>query len=282
VSIGQSYVRRGGGSGKDHELRMTHPSMRLVTIRGVSFSAVTEHECAEHVIQESAQGRGGWVVTVNTDILLRYERNEEFRALVEPAALFVADGMPLIWASRLAGEPLPERVAGSSLLFSICEAAAGAQRSVFLLGGNPGVAEIAAIELTRRYPGLHVVGVHCPDQGFLDREQEVVAMRRAVHDAGPDIVFVALGCPLQERVIALLYPEMPSVWWLGVGISLSFAAGEIDRAPEWMQRYSLEWLHRLAQEPQRLAGRYLRDDLPYAIKLLSTSLLSRRAGRQRG
>lgn len=252
-----------------------------VTIRGVSFSPITERECAEHVVRESAQGRGGWVVTVNTDILLRYERDEEFRALIEPATLFVADGMPLIWASHLAGEPLPERVAGSSLLFSISEAAAREQRSVFLLGGNPGVAEVAALELTRRYPDLQVVGTHCPDRGFLDREQEVAAMRRAVHDARPDIVFVALGCPLQERVIALLYPEMPGAWWLGVGISLSFAAGEIDRAPEWMQKSSLEWVHRLAQEPQRLAGRYVRDDLPYAIKLLGTSLLSRSAGWRR-
>ena len=253
-----------------------------VTIRSVSFSPMTERECAAHVIRESVQEHGGWVVTVNTDILLRYERDEDFRALIQPATLFVADGMPVIWASRLAGEPLPERVAGSSLLFSICEAAAAKQRSVFLLGGNPGTAEVAARVLTKRYPNLQVVGTHCPDRGFLDRQQEVDAMRRAVDDARPDIVFVALGCPLQDRVIALLYPEMPSVWWLGVGISLSFAAGEISRAPEWMQKYSLEWVHRLAQEPHRLARRYLRDDLPYAVRLLSSSLMSRLMRTRRG
>jgi N-acetylglucosaminyldiphosphoundecaprenol N-acetyl-beta-D-mannosaminyltransferase len=88
-------------------------------------------------------------------------------------------------------------------------------------------------------------------------------------------VFVALGSPLQERVIAQFRVELPHAWWLGVGISFSLAAGEIRRAPEWMQRLSLEWLHRLVQEPSRLARRYLVDDLPYAIWLLASALLRR-------
>jgi len=236
---------------------------------------LTEHDCVTFVAEELAARRGGWIVTANVDILRRMAIDTDFAALCSRASLVVADGMPLVWASRLRGEPLPERVTGSSLIWTLSAMAARRRRSVYLLGGVPGTAERTALALRRSNPMLQVAGVSCPDTGFETRPD---AMARIAHDlaaARPDIVYVAFGAPKSERLIASLRQLVPEAWWIGVGISFSFASGEIARAPGWMQRAGLEWLHRLAQEPARLARRYLFDDVPFAAGLLVRAAWSR-------
>jgi len=186
--------------------------------------------------------------------------------------------MPLVWASRLRGDPLPERVAGASLIFTLSAAAAASGKSVYLLGGAPGVPARAAGALARRYRGLLVAGVNSPPFGF-DREPggiEAVAARLA--RAKPDIVFVGLGFPKQERVIAALAPGLPAAWFIGCGAAIAFAAGTLPRAPHWMQPLSLEWIYRLISEPRRLIRRYLVHDLPFALRLLVTSALTLHKG----
>ncbi len=246
------------------------PNLPEVELEGVGIHAVSEEECVEFILSELEAGRGGWVVTPNLDHLLRTRRDREFRELYEEATLRVADGMCLVWALALQRTPIPERVAGSDLIASLARGAAGRGRSIFLLGGNPGAAERAAAALRARHPGLTVAGTECPASGF---ERDPIAMARLsrrIHQARPDIVFVALGSPKQELVIRHLRHDRPEAWWLGVGISFSFLCGEVRRAPRWMQRAGLEWLHRLAQEPRRLSRRYLLDGLPYAAWLLLT------------
>jgi N-acetylglucosaminyldiphosphoundecaprenol N-acetyl-beta-D-mannosaminyltransferase len=225
-------------------------------------------------------GRGGWIITPNVDILRRLCVDEQVRGLAGPADLFVADGMPLIWASRLQGTPLPERVCGSNLIQSLSEAAARSGRSVYLLGGDPGTAEAAGRTLVERFGGLKVAGSHCPPFGFESDERAMVAMENAVVEAGPSIVFVALGFPRQERVIARLRGRLPGAWFVGVGISFSFVSGRVRRAPRWMQRVGLEWVHRMGQEPGRLIRRYLIDDIPFAVRVLCVSLGRRRVYRK--
>ncbi|MEM9881639.1 MAG: WecB/TagA/CpsF family glycosyltransferase [Planctomycetota bacterium] len=251
-----------------------------VWLRGVRFDAVTEAASVARVIDGLARGRGGWVVTSNLDHLRRAGRDAEFRRMVGAADLVVADGAPLVWAARLQGTPLPERVAGSALVWSVADAAAGAGRSLFLLGGDPGTAEAAAAVLTQKYPGLRVAGTHCPPVGFEDDPRAMEAMRAAVRDSAADVVYVALGSPKQERLIERLRAEgcLPDAWWMGVGISLSFICGRVRRAPRWMQRMGLEWAHRMAQEPGRLARRYLVDGIPFAAVLLGSSVWSRLKG----
>ncbi len=245
-----------------------------VELRGIVVHAISQVECVEYVLDELDAGRGGWVVTPNLDHLLRASRDEEFRELYTEATLRVVDGQVLVWALALQRTPVPERVAGSDLIARLSEGAAARKRSVFLLGGNPGTARKAADVLQARYPGLSVAGTDCPPVGF-DRDPLAMArLSRKIHQAKPDIVFVALGSPKQELVIRHLRHDRPEAWWLGVGISFSFLAGEVQRAPVWMQRAGLEWLHRVWQEPGRLFRRYFVDGLPFAARLLASAAIS--------
>lgn len=245
------------------------PVLPRVVLRGVAVHAITEAQCVQHVLAERRAGRGGWVVTPNLDHLRRLGRDGEFASLYAGADLVVADGMPLLWASRLQGTPLPERVSGSNLVSSLTAAAAPQGWSVYLLGGVPGAAEGAAAVLQSRHSGLLIAGTHYPPFGFESDPKALAELAEEVRLARPDIVFVALGSPKQEQLIARLKPLLPQAWWLGVGISFSFLAGDVRRAPLWMQKSGLEWLHRLGQEPGRLARRYLIEGLPFAAKLLT-------------
>lgn len=249
-----------------------------VNLCGLTFARVTERQCVAHVLDELDAGRGGWVVTPNLDILRRWVKDESFRRLIEGSTVRVADGMPLVWASRLQGTPLPQRVAGSNLISSVSSAAAERGRSIYLLGGDEGTAQAAAEVLRQRHPTLRVAGTYYPEFGFEHDPVKMAAMRQSVLDARPDIVFVALGCPKQERIIAGLRDPLPQSWFLGVGISFSFLCGRVRRAPKWMQRLGLEWIHRLLQEPGRLAKRYLLHDIPFALRLLAGAFSSRIRG----
>lgn len=252
-------------------------------IGGVGLCPLREAEVVARVREEWRAGRGGTIVTANVEIVRAAARNRSLAELVANASLVVADGMPLVWAARLTGEKLPERVAGSSLVFSLSEAAAADGRSVFLLGGDPGVPEAAAGTLQGRFRGLRVVGTAAPPWGFEKTEHGMDEVVNAVVAAAPDLVLVGLGFPKQERTILRLRESLPNAWYLGCGAGIPMAAGQFRRAPVVVQRFGLEWLHRLALEPRRLARRYLWNDLPFAIALLSTALrrrlaLSRRCG----
>ncbi|ADD41188.1 WecB/TagA/CpsF family glycosyltransferase [Stackebrandtia nassauensis] len=242
-------------------------------VGGIRFDALTSGEVIDLVGEAWLAGRGGRIVTPNVDIVRQTRRVPEARAHVRGADLVVADGAPLIWASRLSGRPLPERVAGSDLVWSLSQAAAGHGRRVFLLGGDPvrDTAGQAAARLRERYPDLTVAGACSPPMGF-DRDE--AAMRSLVAElceAKPDIVFVGLGFPKQERLIARLAPYLPAAWFLGCGAGIDFVAGAKRRAPHWMRRSGLEWLHRLGSEPRRLFVRYVLHDIPAACGLLLRS-----------
>ena len=223
-------------------------------------------------------GNGGWIVTPNLDILRQFSTSHESRELILAAGHRVADGQPIVWASRLAGTPVPERVAGSDLVMSLSEAAAQAGVSVFLLGGDPGVAAAAAGRLQARYPGLQSVGSYCPPFGFEDDPEELDRIKEALQRARPALVLIGLGFPKQERLIGSLRSEMPQTWFVGVGISLSFLAGEQPRAPAVLQRLGLEWMHRLWHEPRRLFRRYVVQGLPFALTLFAWALTHRLRG----
>ncbi len=249
-----------------------------ITLAGQRIHAVTMQQTLDAVAADARANLGGWVVTPNLDILHKLVHDETFHALVAPATLFLPDGRPLIWASRLQRTPLPERVAGSDLIGTLSARAADEGLSVFLLGGDPGVADEAAAVLRQRHPTLTIAGTECPPFGFESNAGYMANLEATLTRARPNIVFVALGCPKQEKLIARLRPLLPSAWFLGVGISFSFLAGRVERAPAWMQQTGLEWLHRLVQEPGRLARRYLVVGIPFAIRLLIGSAAARFRG----
>ncbi|WP_308250299.1 WecB/TagA/CpsF family glycosyltransferase [Sphaerisporangium fuscum] len=215
------------------------------------------------------------MVTPNVDICRACARDPEVRAIVAGADLAVADGMPLVWASKLLGTPLPERITGADLIWSLSEAAAAEGLPVYLLGGPPGVAARASEVLRGRCPGLRVAGVASPARGFETSVEALADVREALVAARPRVVFVGLGFPKQDRLVRILRADLPGTWFVGCGSAIAFTAGAVRRAPEWMRRSGLEWLFRLASEPGRLARRYLVDDLPFALRLLTGCLLKR-------
>ena len=255
--------------------RTAPAARRLPTIRlrGMRIHCIDELTCIEHILSQLAAGRGGFVVTPNLDHLRRSQRDVSFSVLVAEANLVVADGMPLVWASRLQGTPLPQRVAGSDLISSLSAAAAGQGRSIFLLGGEDGTATAAAKVLRNRYPQLTIAGTLCPAKGFENDEAAIQEITAKLRTARPDIVYVALGSPKQERLIDRIRGGLPKAWWLGVGVSFSFLCGDVKRAPLWMRNWGLEWVHRLAQEPKRLFKRYVIAGIPFAGMLLFQSTL---------
>jgi N-acetylglucosaminyldiphosphoundecaprenol N-acetyl-beta-D-mannosaminyltransferase len=247
-------------------------------IMGLPFHRV-DHRTLVHMFLEGVRARtGGWIVTPNLDILRQFTTSAESRRLILDASHRVADGLPIVWASRLAGIPVPERVPGSDLVLSMPAAAAGAGLSVFLLGGNPGVAAAAARQLEARCPGLHGVDYYCPPFGFENDPRELERIRKSLRQARPALVLIGLGFPKQERLIRVLRAEMPETWFVGVGISLSFLAGEQPRAPAALQRLGLEWMHRLWHEPRRLFRRYVVQGFPFVLRLFTWALIHRLAG----
>ena len=249
------------------------PTIDLLRLRLARIDSVGLVEAVVRAIREQ---RGGWIITANVDHLLRHHSNPEIAAINDQADLVVADGMPLLWAARLQGTPLPGRVAGSDLVWTLAQHAARDGLSLYLLGGAPGVAERAARRFRERWPDLRVAGFSSPLVSEVPTADELAQLRAVLAEAKPDLIYVAFGAPKQERVIAALRPALPNAWWIGVGISLGFVAGNPRRAPVWMQGLGLEWFHRLLQEPRRLARRYFLEDLPFTFRLFFHAWRARR------
>jgi N-acetylglucosaminyldiphosphoundecaprenol N-acetyl-beta-D-mannosaminyltransferase len=256
---------------------------RATRFMGAPMGVMTEADAVLAILDAAEAGSGHWTITANLDHIRRYCRDPAQRALIDEADLVVADGMPLIWASHLAGQSLPERVSGSRMVWSICEAARVRGQSIFLLGGDPGVAERAAQVFRDKYPGLEIVGTACPPVGFESNDHELGRIKRQVIEAAPRIVFVALGFPKQDLLIRLLRDSLPHASFLGVGISLSYATGDVSRAPDWICGLGLEWAYRLSQEPtRRLARRYLVDGLPFGVRMMMSAAWHRARHRSQG
>jgi N-acetylglucosaminyldiphosphoundecaprenol N-acetyl-beta-D-mannosaminyltransferase len=246
-----------------------------VDLGGVLVDQVDLPGAVEKVGAFLSTGRAHQIVTVNTDFLSIARQNMDFRKTLNDADLAVADGMPLVWLSRLKGTPLPQRVAGVELFTESCRLAAQSGHSVFLLGAGPGVAARAATVLQERFAGLRIAGTYTPSNGLLSR-RENERMIRVVQRAAPDFLFVALGAPRQDQWIRENLQRLHVPVSMGVGCVFDLLAGGVNRAPSWMQRSGLEWAFRLGQEPGRLWRRYLLNDLPTLGHLLLDSLVEDR------
>lgn len=194
-----------------------------------------------------AKARCRQICTVNPEFVVDARRNPEFAAALQRADLRVPDGVGIVWAARLQGVRLAERVTGSDGIYALCQRAAREGWRVYFLGAAPGVAERAAEILSGLYPGLPVAGTYAgnPD----DASWPEIARRLAA--AQPDVLFVAYGHPRQDLWIDRHRSELPAVVAMGVGGAFDFVAGVTRRAPAWMRRLGLEWLHRLIREPWR-------------------------------
>ena len=222
-------------------------SVRSHSILGVRVDDVTYAEALDQVERAIADGGAHQIVTVNVEFIMEARRNPAFRRVLAEASLCVPDGIGVLWASRRQGRPLRQRVAGVDLVERIAARAAQQGWRVFFLGAAPGVAERAATVLSERYPGLKVAGCYAGSPQPQE-EDEIVGWVRA---ARPDVLFVAYGAPRQDLWIARNQARSGVPVAVGVGGSFDFIAGLAIRAPGWMQRVGLEWLHRLLREPWR-------------------------------
>lgn len=199
------------------------------------------------------------VVTPNVDHIVRLDQQAEFKQRYRSADYIFADGMPVVWASRMTGTALPERVTGADLFVSLCKSAAASQMKVFLLGGMPGQEQELSADFARVYPGLQL-DIFCPSMQFSPDGDEGDQALAKIVAARPHIVFLCLGMPKQENFAFRLrqcYPaDLHQPVLMCVGAAMEFALGKKRRAPLWMQRSGLEWFWRLASEPRRLWQRY--------------------------
>ena len=202
-----------------------------------------------------------YVVTPNVDHIVRLEKDEELQKVYKNASLILTDGKPLIWISKWYKTPIKEKISGSDLFPRVCQLAANKNYTMYLLGAAEGVADTAARNLMKKYPGLNIVGTYSPPFGFEKNEQEMNKIKTQIQDVHPDILIVGLGCPKQEKFMYYNCKELGVPISFGLGASIDFEAGNIKRAPKWMSNHGLEWLYRFSKEPKRLFKRYFVDDL---------------------
>jgi N-acetylglucosaminyldiphosphoundecaprenol N-acetyl-beta-D-mannosaminyltransferase len=239
-----------------------------VTILKTRIADLGMDQTLERISRMASQSSPRHIITANVDQVVANCREPSFRAIYRNAALVLADGVPLLWASRFLKRPLRERINGTDLMERICAMAAQRNFPVFLLGGPEGVAERCAAVLKERYPGLRVAGAYFPFYGFEKDDQENGRICALLREKGTVLLFTSLGFPKGIQWIDRHQAGCGIPLAIEVGASFSFISGALRRAPLWMQKRGLEWFWRLMQEPRRLWKRYLVRDMPFFYYLL--------------
>lgn len=248
-----------------------------VNLFGIDVAVASEDAAMQETTRWAAARESRMVCFLNVHGLVTAGRSADLRTALRASDLVLADGAPIAWLIRTAGWPNQRRIAGPDCMDRLCAAAADRGLSVFLLGGSDAALEALSRRLRERHPGLDIVGTFSPPfRSWTPEDEGAIATRVAAAD--PAITFVGLGCPKQEIWMHAAKGRLQTVL-VGVGAAFDFLSLRKPRAPAWMRNAGLEWLHRLASEPRRLAGRYLVTNLQF-IALIAGSLL--RHGHPRG
>ncbi|WP_415299036.1 WecB/TagA/CpsF family glycosyltransferase [Clostridium perfringens] len=234
--------------------------MSRVTFLNIEVDNLTMDEAIDTAEKLILKKEPSYVVTPNVDHIVKLETDKEFQEVYKNADLILTDGMPLIWISKMKGNPIKEKISGSDFFPKLCERAAKKGYSLFLLGAAEGVASKAAENLKEKYNGLNIVGTYSPSYGFEKKDEEIKEIIKIINDVKPDILAVGLGAPKQEKFLYKYRNELNVPISLAIGASIDFEAGNINRAPKWMQNCGLEWFYRLCKEPKRMFRRYIVDD----------------------
>ncbi len=220
---------------------------RLTEILGVPIDAVSFNEALSITLSFLSDGKKHMLFTPNPEFVLLAQKDSEFLHILKQADLVVPDGIGIVYASKLTDVKLSERVAGYDLVQAVFENIAKTDKTVYFLGAAPGVAELASKEMTKKYPGLRVVGFH--DGYFKDSEPII----KEINQVSPDILLVGLGAPKQEKWIHENLDRINAKLFVGVGGSFDGMSGKVVRAPKFYQKAGLEWLYRLMKEPKRIS-----------------------------
>ncbi|MGA2848338.1 MAG: WecB/TagA/CpsF family glycosyltransferase [Terracidiphilus sp.] len=229
-----------------------------VAILGVAIDNLTMEEVLNVVESKISEGGFHQIATANVDFLINSIHDEELRETLGRCDVVLADGMPLVWASRLLGTSLKQRVTGADLVPQLAKLSARRGYRIFLLGSSEESSAGAAAWMQVNFPGVCIAGRYCPEyQPLEEMDHEEILSR--IEEARPDILLVAFGNPKQEKWLTMHRYRLKVPVCVGVGGTLDFLSGRVSRAPLWMQQTGLEWLYRMSQEPFRLAKRYVRN-----------------------
>ena len=233
--------------------------IQAIKILGVPVHAMTMQEAVKTLEERMLAKEQTFVVTANAEIIMMCQENADYKKIIcEDAELVLPDGAGAVWAGRHLGYKVPERVAGFDLYNELLDLSAHKGYKAYFFGGSPGVAEAAKAKAEELYPGVKVVGCH---NGYF-KDEDVPQIIADINASGADMLFVALGAPKQEKWMYAHKDHVNGVM-IGVGAGFDYHAGNIKRAPGWMQKLSLEWLYRLLQDPKRLFKRYLVTNTRY-------------------
>ncbi|TXK83697.1 WecB/TagA/CpsF family glycosyltransferase [Paenibacillus sp. N3.4] len=241
--------------------------MNRVNMFDVNFDNYDFQDLLAFMEDVISQKSHSYILTCNVDHLIKLRKDVEFQQVYADAGAIVADGMPIIWASKMLRKPLKQKVSGSDLFAKLGEAFANRQYKLFFLGSASGIPEQAIKNLKVRFPNLNIVGCYSPSYGFENKEEENAQIIQMLIDTQPDIVFVGVGAPKQEKWIYNHYMHYKVPISIGVGATFDFLSGSVKRAPHLMQKTGFEWFWRLAQEPRRLWKRYLVHDSMFFVML---------------
>ena len=231
-----------------------------ITLMGCEIDNLSMEDTLERVEGFIQSGRPHQHVVVNVDKLVKASRDEDLRRIINDCALVNVDGMHVVWASRLLGKPLKERVAGVVLFEALMRRAGEKGWRVFLLGAREEVVSAVRDTYQRKYPRLIIAGYR---NGYWKGEAEEAEVVRQIADSRADLLFVAISSPKKEQFLGRYQAEMKIPFAMGVGGTFDVAIGRVKRAPVWMQQWGLEWFYRFLQEPRRMFRRYFIDDMAF-------------------
>jgi N-acetylglucosaminyldiphosphoundecaprenol N-acetyl-beta-D-mannosaminyltransferase len=257
----------------------TIDSPPTVDLLGVPVGLIDYDQTLRWMDAMVAHGGRGYVCVCNVHAVMASSEDAELRAALLSSSVNVPDGQPLVWAINALGHALERRVYGPELMAQACERAASSGQRFYLYGGrDQGALFQLALRLRQRYPGIKIVGGYSPPHRPLtDEEREVVVAE--INGARPDVVWVGIGVPKQEKWMAELRPLLEAPVLVGVGAAFDFHAGLVAQAPAWIQDAGLEWAYRLTREPRRLWRRYLRYN-PRFVGAFARQLVADRRSRQ--
>ena len=241
-------------------------AIKRVNVLGVGISVINLPAALTAIGDAVRARRTGYICVTGVHGVMEAQADAMLRRILNRAFLCTPDGMPMVWMGWLRGHRDMSRVYGPDLMLEVCAWSEKNGCRHFFFGGAPGVAEQLRDHLTKRFPNLQVVGCYTPPFRPLNAEEEkqLQGMVRAVQ---PDILWVGLSTPKQEKFMAEFLPRLDVTLMIGVGAAFDFHSGRVKQAPRWMQRTGLEWFYRLCQEPGRLAQRYMRNNPLFVVKI---------------
>ena len=237
-----------------------------VNVLGVGVSVLNLETAVAAIAEAVRARRRGYICVTGVHGVMEAQNDPAFRKILNESLLCTPDGMPMVWMGKIRGHPEMCRVYGPDLMLDVCAWSEKNPCRHFFYGGAPGVAEALAEKLKARFPKLEITGTFTPPFRALNagEEKQFVETIRAVQ---PDILWIGLSTPKQEKFMAEFLPKLDVTLMIGVGAAFDFQSGRAKQAPRWMQRSGLEWFYRLCQEPRRLAKRYLRNNPLFALKI---------------